>query len=121
MKKLDCAVKIEKYEDCYKEYRGPMRLDIAKVACEDLFPVRIFRARIFSCPELRDELSACQHFLTDTEMENGRHNVFILHLSKLDPDLVNEKLDRVYEKLDCAAKIEKYKDCFKEYRGSVAA
>ena len=81
------------------------------------FSVRGF----FSCPELRDELSACQHFLTDTEMENGRHKVFILHLSKLDPDLVNEKLDRVYEKLDCAAKIEKYEDCFKEYRGSDAA
>ena len=55
--------------------------------------------------QLRDELNACQHFLTDTEMENGRHKVFNFQLSKLDPNLVNEKLNQVFEKLDCAAKI----------------
>ena len=55
--------------------------------------------------QLRDELEACQHFLTDTEMENGRHKVFNYQLSKLDPNLVNEKLDQVFEKLGCAAKI----------------
>ena len=27
--------------------------------------------------KLKEELSACQHFLVDTEMENGRHKVFI--------------------------------------------
>ena len=74
-----------------------------------------------SCPELRDELNVCQHFLTYTEMENVRHKVFILQISKLEPYLVNGKLDRVYEKLDCAAKIEKYEDCYKEYKGSDAA
>ena len=55
--------------------------------------------------QLRDELNACQHFLTYTEMENGRHKVFNSQLSKLDLNLVNEKLDQVFEKLDCAAKI----------------
>ena len=55
--------------------------------------------------QLRDELNACQYFLTDTEMENGRLKVFNFQLSKLDPNLVNEKLDQVFEKLDCAAKI----------------
>ena len=55
--------------------------------------------------QLRDELNACQHFLTDTEMENGRNKVVNFQLSKLDPNLVNEKLDQVFEKLDCAAKI----------------
>ena len=55
--------------------------------------------------QLRDELNACQHFLTDTEMENGRPKVFNFQFSKLDPNLVNEKLDQVFEKLDCAAKI----------------
>ena len=38
-------------------------------------------------------------------MENGRHIVFIFQLSKLDPVLVNEKLDQIFEKLDWAAKI----------------
>ena len=38
-------------------------------------------------------------------MENGRHKVFNYQLSKLDSNLVNEKLDQVFEKLDCAAKI----------------
>ena len=43
--------------------------------------------------------------VTDTNIENGRHKVFIFQLSKLDPNLVNEKLEQVFEKLDCAAKI----------------
>ena len=38
-------------------------------------------------------------------MENGRHNVFNFQLPKLDPHLVNEKLDQVFEKLDCAEKV----------------
>ena len=49
--------------------------------------------------QLEDELNACQHFLTDTEMENGRHKVFNFQLSKLDPNLVNEKMDQVFENL----------------------
>ena len=55
--------------------------------------------------QIRDELNACQHFLTDTEIENGRHKDFNFQFSKLDPNLVNEELDQVFEKLDCAAKI----------------
>ena len=34
------------------------------------------------CEKLKEELSACQHFLTDTEMENGRHKVFNFKMSK---------------------------------------
>ena len=52
--------------------------------------------------QLRDELNASQHFLTDTEMDYGRHKVFNFQLSQLDPNLVIEKLDQVFEKLDCA-------------------
>ena len=49
--------------------------------------------------QLWDELNACQHFLTGTEIEDGRHKVFNFQFSKLDPDLVNEKLDQIFEKL----------------------
>ena len=38
-------------------------------------------------------------------MENGLHKVFNFQLSKLDRNLFNEKLDKVFEKLDCAAKV----------------
>ena len=56
--------------------------------------------------QLRDELMACHTFLTDTEMENGRrHKAFIFQFLKLDSNLVDENLDHVFEKLDCAAKI----------------
>ena len=55
--------------------------------------------------QLRDELNACQHFLTDNEIENGRRQVFNFQFSKLDPNLVNQKLDQVFGKLDYAAKI----------------
>ena len=34
--------------------------------------------------QLQHEVSACQHFFDNTEMENGRHGVFNLKLLKLD-------------------------------------
>ena len=55
--------------------------------------------------QLQQELSACQHFFDDTEMENGRHRVFNFKLSKLDPNEINERLIEVFEKLNCAAKV----------------
>ena len=55
--------------------------------------------------KLKEELSACQHFLVDTEMENGRHKVFNFQMSKLDTKIINEKLKEVFNKLDSAAKI----------------
>ena len=55
--------------------------------------------------KLKEELSACQHFLVDTEMENGRHKVFNFQMSKLDTKIINEKLEEVFNKLDCATKI----------------
>ena len=36
--------------------------------------------------QLQQELSACQHFFDNTEMENGRHRVFNFKLSKLYPN-----------------------------------
>ena len=33
--------------------------------------------------QLRDELNACQHFFTDTDMRSGRHKVINFQLSKL--------------------------------------
>ena len=38
-------------------------------------------------------------------MENGRHRVFNFKLSNLDPNEINEKLKEVFEKLNCAAKV----------------
>ena len=50
-------------------------------------------------PQLQEELSACQHFFQDTEIQNGRHRVFNFKLDKLDPNEINAKLKDVYEKL----------------------
>ena len=55
--------------------------------------------------KLKDQLSACQHFLVDTEMENGRQKVFNFQMSTLDTKIINEKLEKVFNKLDSAAKI----------------
>ena len=55
--------------------------------------------------KLKEQLSACQHFLVDTEMENGRHRVFNFQMLKLDTKIINEKLEEVFNKLDSAAKI----------------
>ena len=54
---------------------------------------------------LREELESCQHFLTDTEMENGRHRVFNFAMSSFDMTLLNNKQDYVFKELKCAAKV----------------
>ena len=54
---------------------------------------------------LREELESCKHFLTDTEMENGRHRVFNFAMSSFDVSLLNNKLDNVFKELKCAAKV----------------
>ena len=54
--------------------------------------------------KLKEELSACQHFLVNTEVENGRHKVFNFQMSKLDIKNINEELEEVFNKLDSAAK-----------------
>ena len=55
--------------------------------------------------KLKEQLSACQYFLVDTEMENGRHKVFNFQRSKLHTKIISEKLEEVFNKLDSAAKI----------------
>ena len=55
---------------------------------------------------LKEELSACQHFLVDTGLEIGRYKVLNFQMSsKLDTKLINEKLEEVFNQLDFAAKI----------------
>ena len=54
---------------------------------------------------LREELESWKHFLTNTEMENGRHKVFNSAMSSFDISLLNDKLDYVSKELKCAAKI----------------
>ena len=53
---------------------------------------------------LREELESCKHFLTDTEMENGKHRVFKFAMSSFDISLLNDKLDYVFRELKCASK-----------------
>ena len=55
--------------------------------------------------KLKEELSACQHFLVGTEMKNGRIKIFNFQMSKLDTKVIKEKLEEVFNKLDSAAKI----------------
>ena len=45
---------------------------------------------------LREETDSCKHFWADTEMENGRHSVFIFAMSSFDIPLLNDKLDYVF-------------------------
>ena len=54
--------------------------------------------------KLREEVESCKHFLTDTEIENGRHRVFNFAMSSFDMCLLNDKLDYVFKELKCAAK-----------------
>ena len=48
---------------------------------------------------LREELESCKHFLTHTEMENGRHRVFNFAMPSFDISLPNDNLDYVFKEL----------------------
>ena len=54
---------------------------------------------------LREEMESCKQFLTDTEMDFGRHRVFNFAMSSFDISLLNDKLDYVFKELKCAAKV----------------
>ena len=54
---------------------------------------------------LREELEPCKHFLSDTEMENGRHRVFNFAMSSFDISSLNDKLGYVFKELKCAANV----------------
>ena len=59
---------------------------------------------MFTIKELREEVESCKHFLTDTELENGRQRVFNFAVSSFDSSLLNDKLGYVFKELKCAAK-----------------
>ena len=54
---------------------------------------------------LREELQSCTHFLVDSEIQKGRHSVFNFAGNNLTAQVIEEKLDRVLDKLKCVAKL----------------
>ena len=54
---------------------------------------------------LGEKIESFKHFLTDTEMENGRPRVVNFAMSSFDMSLLNDKLDYVFKELKCAAKV----------------
>ena len=89
------------YHDAKKEHGAKQRKSSDTIA--DLN--KIVEEEGENCEKLKEEHCACQPFLVDTEMENGRHKVFNFQMSKLDTKIINEKLEEVFNKLDSAAKI----------------
>ena len=51
---------------------------------------------------LREELQSCRHFLVDSEIQKGRHSVFNFAVNNLTAQVIEEKLDRVLDKLKCS-------------------
>ena len=52
----------------------------------------------------KEELSASQHFLVYTEIENGIHKIFNFRMSKLDTKIIKEKLEEVFNHINSDAK-----------------
>ena len=52
-----------------------------------------------------EELLSCTHFLLDSEIQKGRHSVFNFVVNNLKSQVIEEKLDRVLDRLKCAAKL----------------
>ena len=54
---------------------------------------------------LEEELQSCRQFLVDSEIQKGRHSVFNFVVNNLTGQVIETKLDRVLDKLKCAAKL----------------
>ena len=54
---------------------------------------------------VREELQSCRHFLVDSEIQKGRHSVFNFVVNNLTTQVMEEKLDRVLDKLKCVAEL----------------
>ena len=54
---------------------------------------------------LREELESCRHFLVDSAKQEGRHSVFNFAVNNLTAQVIEEKLNRVLDKLKCVAKL----------------
>ena len=54
---------------------------------------------------LREELQSCRNFLVDSQIQKGRHSVFNFAINNLTVQVIEEKLDRVLDKLKCVAKL----------------
>ena len=54
---------------------------------------------------LREELESCRHFVVDSEIQKGRHSVFNFAVNNLTAQVIEEKSDRVLDKLKCVAKL----------------
>ena len=53
----------------------------------------------------REELQSCRHFLAYSELQKGRHSVFNFAVNNLTAQVIEEKLDRVLDKLKCVAQL----------------
>ena len=54
---------------------------------------------------LREELQSCRRFLVNSELQKGRHSVINFAVNNLTAQVIEEKLDRVLDKLKCVAKL----------------
>ena len=54
---------------------------------------------------LREELQSCRRFLVDSEKQKGRYSVFNFAVNNLTAQVIEEKLDRVLDKLKCLANL----------------
>ena len=54
---------------------------------------------------LREELQSSRHFLVDSEIQKRRHGVFNFVVNNITAQVIEEKLDRVLDKLKCVAKL----------------
>ena len=54
---------------------------------------------------LREEIQSCGHFLVDSEIQKMRHSVFNFNVNNVTAQVIEEKSDRVLDKLKCVAKL----------------
>ena len=54
---------------------------------------------------LEKVLQSCRRFLVDSESQKGRHSAFNFAVNNLTAQVIEEKMDRVLDKVKCVAKL----------------
>ena len=55
--------------------------------------------------EPKEELSSCNYFLVDSQLEKGRHCLFNVAMSSVNNSFLNEKLEYVFNQLKGATRV----------------
>ena len=101
----DCQKCDENFPSLYSLCHHKIKHKDWRVKEEQDLTLKTLKIDNLSNENLQDEIQSCKHFLVDSEIEKARLIVFSYAMESLSTKIVEEKLRRVFKKLNCAAKV----------------